>query len=75
MKMTYVICGRTILGTPTVNFNFDNEFADLILTHVQTIFQNYCTNDSTGALSGTLTYEEVATVCCSLKPGVSGVLL
>ena len=42
------------LGTPTVNLNFDNEFADLISTHVQTIFQN-CTSDSTGALSGLLT--------------------
>ena len=62
------------LGTPTVNLNFDNEFADLISTHVQTIFQN-CTSDSTGAFSGPLTYEEVASVCSNLKPGVSGVLL
>ena len=44
------------LGTPTFNLNFDNEFADLISTHVQNIFQN-CTSDSTGALSGPLTYE------------------
>ena len=58
------------LGTPTVNLNVDNEFAYLISTHVQTIFQN-----CTGALSGPLTYEEVATVCSNLKPGVSGVLL
>ena len=55
-------------------FNFDNEFADLISTHVQTIFQN-CTSDSTGALSGPLTYEEIANVCSNLKPGVSGILL
>ena len=46
------------LGTPTVNSNFDNEFADLILTHVQNILQN-CASDSTGALSGPLTYEEL----------------
>ena len=39
------------LDTPTVNLNFDNELADLISTHVQTIFQN-CTSDSTGVLSG-----------------------
>ena len=62
------------LGTPTVNLNFDNEFADLISTDVQTIFQN-CTSDSSGALNGPLTYEEVATVCSNLKAGVSGVLL
>ena len=62
------------LGTPTVNLNFDNEFADLISTHVQTTFKN-CTSDSTVALSGPLTYEEVATICSNLKPGVSGVLL
>ena len=62
------------LGTPTVNLNFDNEFADLISTHVQNIFQN-CTSDSTGALSGPLAHEEVASVCSDLKPGVSGVLL
>ena len=62
------------LGTAAVNLNFDNEFADLTSSHVQTIFQN-CTSDSTGALSGPLTYEEVATVCSNLKPGVFGVLL
>ena len=62
------------LGTPTVNLNFDNEFADLISTHVQTTFKN-CTSDSTVALSGPLTYEEVATICSNLKPRVSGVLL
>ena len=56
------------LGTPTVNLNFDNEFVDLILTHVQNIFQN-CTSDSNGALSGPLTYEEVASICSNLKPG------
>ena len=57
------------LGTPTVNLNFDNKFGDLISTHVQTIFQN-CTSDSTGALSGLLTYEEVASVYSNKKtPG------
>ena len=61
------------LGTPTVNLNFDNEFADLISTHIQTISQN-CTSDFNGALSGPLTYEEVASICSNLKPGVSGVL-
>ena len=62
------------LGTPTINLNFNNEFADLISTHVQTISQN-CTSDSTGALSGPLTYEKVASVCSNLKSGISGVLL
>ena len=52
-------------GTHTVNLNVDNKFSDLISTHVQNIFQN-CTSDSTRALSGPLTYKEVA---------VSGVLL
>ena len=62
------------LGTPAVNLNFDNEFADLISTHVQTFFQN-CTSDFTGTLSGPLTYEEVATICPNLKPGVSSSLI
>ena len=62
------------LGTPTFNLNFDNEFADLISTHVQIIFQN-CTSASTVTLSEPLTYEEVASVCSNPKPGVSGVLL
>ena len=63
-----------VLGTPTVSFNFDNEFANSISTHVQNIFQNYI-NDPTGALNEPLTYEEVAGVCSNLKPGVSGVSL
>ena len=46
------------LGTPTVNLDFDNEFADSTSTHVQNIFQN-CTSDSTGALNEPLTYEEL----------------
>ena len=56
-------------GTPTVNLNFDNEVAGLISTHVQNIFQN-CTSDSTGALSGPLTYEEAAKsrgLLCSVR--------
>ena len=63
-----------VLGTPTVSFNFDNEFANSISTHVQNIFQN-CINDPTGALNEPLTFEEVAGVCSNLKPGVSGVLI
>ena len=60
------------LGTPSININFDNEFADSISTHVQNIFQN-CTSVST-ALIGPLTYEEVASFCSNLKPWISGVL-
>ena len=63
-----------VLGTPTVSFNFDNEFANSISTRVQNVFQN-CINDPTGALNEPLTYEEVAGVCSNLKPGVSGVSL
>ena len=63
-----------VLGTPTVSFNFDNEFANSISTHFQNIFHN-CINDPTGALNEPLTYEEVAGVCSNLKPGVSGVSL
>ena len=63
-----------VLGTPTVSFNFDNESASLVSTHVQNIFQN-CINDPTGALNELLTYEEVAGVCSNLKPGVSDVSL
>ena len=44
-----------VLGTPTVSFNFDNEFANSISTHVQNIFQN-CINDPTEALNEPLTY-------------------
>ena len=62
------------LGTPTVSLNFDNEFANSISTHIQNIFQNSI-NDATGALSEPLTYEEGASVCSNLKPGVSGVSL
>ena len=62
------------LSTPTVSLNFDNEFANSIWTHVQNIVQN-CINDPTGALNEPLTYDEVATVCSNLKPGVSGVSL
>ena len=57
------------LGTPTVSLNFDNQFANLILTHIQNIFQN-CINDPTGALNEPLTYEEVEGVCSNLNPGV-----
>ena len=56
-------------GTPTASLNFDNEFANSISTHIKNIFQN-CINDPTGALNEPLTYEEVAGVCSSLKPGV-----
>ena len=63
-----------VLSTPTVSFNFDNEFANSTSTHVQNIFQN-CINDPMGALNELLTYEEVAGVCSNLKPGVSGVSL
>ena len=60
-----------VLGSPTVSFNFDNEFANSISTHVQNIFQN-CINDPTGAINEPLTYEEVAGVCSNLKPGYAG---
>ena len=63
-----------VLVTPTFSLNFDNEFANLISTHVQNIFQN-CINDPMGALNEPLTYDEVADVCSNLKPGVSGVSL
>ena len=59
---------REVLGTLTVNLNFDDEFTYLISTHDQNIFQN-CTSDSTGALNEPLTYEEVVSVCSNLKPG------
>ena len=62
------------LGTPTVSLNSDNEFANSISTHIQNIFQ-HCIKDLTGALNEALTYEEVASVCSNLKPGVSSVSL
>ena len=75
--MTYVICGGgdhfEALSTPTVSLNF-NDFANSISIHIQNIFQN-CINDPTGTLNEPLTYEEVASVCSNLKPGISGVSL
>ena len=63
------------LGTPTVSLNFfDNEFANSISTHIRNIFQN-CINDPMGALNKPLTYEEVASICSNLKPGLSSVAL
>ena len=61
------------LSTPTVSLNFD-DFANSISIHIQNIFQN-CINDPTGTLNEPLTYEEVASVCSNLKPGISGVSL
>ena len=51
-----------------------NRRTSLISIYVQNIFQK-CISDSTRTLSGPLTYEEVASVCSNLKPGVSSVLL
>ena len=63
-----------VLGTTAVSWNFDNEFANSISTHIQNIFQN-CINDPRGVLNEPLTYEKIADVCSNLKPGVSGVSL
>ena len=51
-----------------------NKGTSLISIYVQNISQK-CISDSTGTLSGPLTYEEVASVFSNLKSGVSSVLL
>ena len=58
------------LGTPSVNESFDSNFLTCVTASVADIFKS-CTEDSSGALSASLEYEEVARVCSRLKPGTS----
>ena len=60
------------LGTPSNSENFDSNFLARVTASVEDIFK-LCSEDLSGALCAPLEYEEVARVCSSLKPGVSGV--
>ena len=60
------------LGTPSVNDNFDNNFCADIANRVREVFDS-CMNDPSGELCEPLRYEEVESVCASLKAGISGV--
>ena len=62
------------IGTPSTNANFNGAFLDRISASVQE-FVTSCKNDPFGNLNNPLKYEEVANVCCKLKPGVSSVLI
>ena len=60
------------LGTPSNSENFDSNFLPHVTASVENIFE-LCSEDPSGALCAPLEHEEVARVCSSLKPGVSGV--
>ena len=60
------------LGIPSVNDNFDNNFCAAIANRVREVFDS-CMNDPSGELCKPLRYEEVESVCASLKAGISGV--
>ena len=60
------------LGTPSVDDNFDNNFCANIVNRVREAFDS-CMNDPSGDLCEPFVYEEVESVCTSLKAGISGV--
>ena len=60
------------VGTPSVNDNFENNFCADIADRVREVFDS-CMNDPSGELCEPLRYEEVESVCASLKAGISGV--
>ena len=60
------------LGTPSVNDNFDNDFCANVVNRVCEAFDS-CMNDPSGDLCEPLVYEEVTSVCTSLKGEISGV--
>ena len=60
------------LGTTSVNDNFDNNFCANIVNRVREAF-DFGMNDLFGDLCKPFAYEEVESVCASLKAGLSGV--
>ena len=50
------------LGTPSENIQFDSDFLTRVTANVQEIFTSCTDDDSSGVLSGSLQYEEVARV-------------
>ena len=62
------------LGTPSTNTKFGSVFLDRVGANVQE-FVTSCNNDPFGDINDPLSYEEVASVCSKLKPGLSDVLI
>ena len=63
------------LGTPSESATYDNGFATQVSAHVKETFEA-CLDDPGGILlNEPLTYDEIASVCSKVKPGVSGLLL
>ena len=62
------------LGTPSESATYDNGFAAQVSAHVKETFEA-CLDDPGGILNEPLTYDEIASVCSKLKPGVCGFLL
>ena len=62
------------LGTPSQSATYDNGFAAQVSAHVKETFEA-CLDDPGGILNEPLTYDEIASVCSKLKPGVCGFLL
>ena len=53
---------------------YDNGFAAQVSAHFKDTFEA-CLDDPGGILNEPLTYDEIASVCSKLKPGVCGFLL
>ena len=62
------------LGTPSKSATYDNGFAAQVSAHVKETFEA-CLDDPWCILNEPLTYDEIASVCSKLKPGVCGFLL
>ena len=62
------------LGTPSESATYDNGFAAQVSAHVKETFEA-CLDDPGGILNEPLTYEEIASVCSKLKPGVCGLVM
>ena len=60
------------LEKPLSNANFDSNFLARVANTVQELFVSF-TDDPSGTLIESLTYEEVEDVCSKLKMGISGV--
>ena len=63
-----------VLGTPSVNKNFDSNFLTCVTAGVAEMFKS-CPEDPSGAICAPLEYEEVARVCSRLKQETSSVLI
>ena len=61
------------LGTASESATYDNGFSAHVSAHVKETFET-CLDDPGGILNEPLTYDEIASVCSKLKPGVCGFL-